>query len=77
MTFPFLWWRIKFKNQHFMKLKSPHSIFGHGCIIPTYRSGLELFDNIYTLSSIVVLSLYGYTEILEVWQDKINLTKRV
>jgi hypothetical protein len=48
-----------------------------GCIIPTYRSGLEPFDNIYTLSSIVVLSLYGYTEILEVWQDTIMVTKRV
>jgi len=41
----------------------------HGGITPAYRSRLESFDNIYTLSPIVVLSLYGYTEILEVWQD--------
>jgi hypothetical protein len=47
----------------------------HGGITLPYRSRLESFDNIYTLSSIVVLSLYGYTEMLEVWQDTINVTK--
>jgi hypothetical protein len=48
-----------------------------GCIIPTHRSRMKSFDNVYTLSSIIVLSLYGYTEILEVGQYTINVIKRV
>lgn len=49
----------------------------HSINKPAYRSRLEYFNNIYTLSSILILSLYGYTEMLEVWYDTITMTKKI
>jgi hypothetical protein len=40
---------------------------------PSYLSKLTSFDNVYTLTSIVTLTFYGFVEMLEVWDETIEI----
>jgi hypothetical protein len=40
--------------------------------IPTdYRTGMKSFGNLFTFSSMLILSFYAYNEMLEIWMDTI------
>lgn len=50
----------------------------HNIDEPTdYNVYLESFDNIFTLCSILILTLYGYTEILQTWYYTVNTSNTI
>lgn len=57
---------VKFlRNYHKHQLDRPED----------HITGEKTFGNVYTISSVIILSIYGYLEILQIWLDTIRIMK--